>query len=250
MVRSWARCPGIERRRSACPARGAGSVSGPRRRIRISPSAGTMPVRAVMFTWWVTSTTGRLSSAVAIHACSARLYFSSSPGDRKKELSAGSSTTGPTASPRAVSRQRHHWLLYTVVSASPAARSLAPIRAACLLPSSERFRWVVQSPSRKSAGSPVPGALAWRSTMRWSGFPISRARSLSAAPAVPGRVRRRSARMPVVRRKPMFLTSPPGGKPGAYSSARSSGFSPASLATISRASLSAASRCVSGKTIT
>ena len=44
-----------------------------RRRIRISPSAGTMPVRAVMFTWWVTSTTGRLRSAEAIHARSARV---------------------------------------------------------------------------------------------------------------------------------------------------------------------------------
>ena len=140
------------------------SLSRSRRRIRISPSAGKIPVRAVMFTWWVTSTTGRLRSAEAIHARSGRVCFCSSPGNEKKEFSAASSTTGPTARLRAVSRQRHHWLLYTVVLASPAARRRAPIRAACSLPAFDRLRCVEQSPSRKFGGSPVPGALAWRST--------------------------------------------------------------------------------------
>ena len=48
------------------------------------------------------------------------------------------------------------------VEGTPAARIATPIFRACSRPCASRLRWLVQSSSAKFAGSPVPGATAWR----------------------------------------------------------------------------------------
>ncbi|HNO63552.1 MAG TPA: hypothetical protein PKJ44_06145, partial [Thauera aminoaromatica] len=56
--------------------------------------------------------------------------------------------------------QRHHWLENTAAVAMPLARKRSPIARACARPRADSLRWVVQSSSRKPAGSPTPVALA------------------------------------------------------------------------------------------
>ena len=105
---------------------------------------------------------------------------------RKNEFSAGRSSAGPRSRNRAVSRHRHHWLVRTPSTVAPAARIAAPIFRACSRPCASRLRWVVQSLSTNVAGSPVPGATAWR---RMATMPGSdrRAKRASAAVGTGGR---------------------------------------------------------------
>ena len=132
------------------------SLPGSRREMRISPSAGTMPVRAVMFTWWVTSTTGRLRSAEAIHARSASVCPCSRSEAFEKGIQCGQLDDGTC---REITRrlQAAAPLAAPVVLANSRCPQPLPIRAACSRPSLDRLRCVEQSPSRKFGGSPVPG---------------------------------------------------------------------------------------------
>ena len=132
-----------------------------------------------MFTWCVTSTSGLPAvDCSAIRARAARVCAASSPRLPKKELSAACGLTSPSASARAVSSARHHWLENTAAAVMPLARKRAPIAAAWARPAADRLRWVRQSSTRKPAGSPVPGASAWRISATW---PPARSAAHSAA---------------------------------------------------------------------
>ena len=85
-------------------------------------------------------------------------------------------------------RQRHHWLVRTRSTVTPAARIAAPISRACSLPRMSRLRWVVQSSSVNCAESPVPGAWAWRTMATMPGWD-RRANRASAAAGAGGRRR-------------------------------------------------------------
>ena len=92
---------------------------------------------------------------------------------RKNEFSADRSSTGPRSRNRAVSRQRHHWLVRIRSTVTPAARIAAPIFRACSRPCASRLRWVVQSSSANFAG-PARGATrpvrGWRRPARGWGL--------------------------------------------------------------------------------
>lgn len=86
----------------------------------------------------------------------------SSLGSAKNEFSAGRGIGAPRSSSSAVSRQRHHWLDQTPSTGTPRLRNAAPMRFASRRPSGDSVRWVEQSSILNPAGSPVPGAVAWR----------------------------------------------------------------------------------------
>ena len=67
---------------------------------------------------------------------------------------------GASSNIAAVSRQRHHWLVSTRSISIPRSLKACPIIRACSRPRASRLRWVLQSPSVKFDGSPVPGATA------------------------------------------------------------------------------------------
>ena len=85
-----------------------------------------------------------------------------------------------------MSRQRHHWLVRTRSTVTPAARITAPISRACSLPRSSRLRWVVQSSSMNLVESPAPGAWACRTMTTMPGWE-RRANRVSAAVGASGR---------------------------------------------------------------
>ena len=66
----------------------------------------------------------------------------------------------------------------------------APIFRACSRPSASRLRWLVQSAREKFAGSPVPGAKAWR---RMATMPGSDRRAKRASAAVGDGERKKAA---------------------------------------------------------
>ena len=100
----------------------------------------------------------------------------------------GNSVTGPSPSSLAVSKQRHHWLENICAVSIPFSRKRAPIRAACLRPSSDRFLCVLQSPIANSDGSPVPGAMACRRRATCPFEPSARQSAVSSAADTPGAV--------------------------------------------------------------
>ncbi len=78
----------------------------------------------------------------------------------KSESRLGFCFTLPISINFAVSMDRHHLLDSTLAIRIFSDFNQAPMAFACALPSSERFRWVEQSPILKFAGSPTPGAIA------------------------------------------------------------------------------------------
>ena len=90
----------------------------------------------------------------------------------------------------------------------PFARNRSPIARDCARPCSDKFRWVLQSPSLKPGGSPEPGAAAWRSSAMASpdrkaaqSGPEACALPKAVAPSDRTRNRRRPIRI-------LFLTFP------------------------------------------
>lgn len=85
-------------------------------------------------------------------------------GAEKKEFNAGSGVTGPRPRLFAVSMALHHWLDQMEVGAMPLDFRRLPSSWAWRMPSWLKLRCVEQSPTRNSGGSPVPGAMACRTT--------------------------------------------------------------------------------------
>ncbi len=106
----------------------------------------------------------------------------------------GSSVTGPSPSDPAVSRQRHHWLENIRAASIPFFRKRAPICAACLRPSSDRFLCVAQSPIVNAEGSPVPGAMACRRSAACPFEASARQRAVSSDAETLGATPRRRAK--------------------------------------------------------
>jgi hypothetical protein len=127
---------------------------------RISPERVLCPVSTEMSDWCDTriarpSVCESITNAASV--CASRRLKS-----WKNELNSGASTTSPGPGNSAVSRVRHHWLVNTASKEMPRARNAAPRARAGSRPHASRLLCVVQSSSRKVAGSSAPGASAWR----------------------------------------------------------------------------------------
>ncbi|MEL0034725.1 MAG: hypothetical protein VW712_17285, partial [Paracoccaceae bacterium] len=78
---------------------------------------------------------------------------------------------------------RHHSLDNTSVKLVALRRISAPISMACFRPTLSRLRCVAQCPNAKLAGSPKPGANAWRMNTTSASILAIAADNLSSADA-------------------------------------------------------------------
>ena len=89
----------------------------------------------------------------------------------------------PSPSNSAVSLHRHHSLDNTSVKLVALRRISAPISMACLRPTLSKLRCLAQFPNAKLAGSPKPGANAWRMNTTSASILAIAAVNLSSAEA-------------------------------------------------------------------
>jgi hypothetical protein len=129
----------------------------------VSAEAGMKPNSASIAQPWLTRTSVPGPRHVAIISFISARRSGFLPARSESRLADVS--TVPTAISRAVSRQRHQGEETTRPTRTPRLRSASPSARACARPRSSRLRCVLQSSARTPGGSPVPGALPWRTRM-------------------------------------------------------------------------------------
>lgn len=105
-----------------------------------SPEAGTISVKAVMLTWWVTTTRTPGPRQDDSSCRAARVLSAVTSDSLKKELKTGWSVRFPGKAKSAVSRVRHHCEDQTAATSIRLCLNSAPMRRACARPSSLRLR--------------------------------------------------------------------------------------------------------------